>query len=85
MYLKDNELLPVPFNKGIGICLMKIDTYLNNKMRDIIELPQFRKFTVNRKDGKIIAKCVKSIVVAEKKETEEPEDNEKACTRCNSR
>ena len=50
-YLKDNELLAVPFDKGIGICLMKINTY-NNKMRDIIELPQFKKFTVRRKNGK---------------------------------
>ena len=50
-YLKDNELLAVPFDKGIGICLMKINTY-NNKMRGIIELPQFKKFTVRRKNGK---------------------------------
>lgn len=50
-YLKDNKLLAVPFDKGIGICLMKTDIY-NSKMRDIIGLPQFQKFTVNRKNGK---------------------------------
>ena len=32
---EDYELLAVPFDKGIEICLIKINTY-NNKMRDII-------------------------------------------------
>lgn len=29
-YLKENDLLAVPFDKGIGICLMKTDTYNEN-------------------------------------------------------
>ena len=39
-YLKDNDLLAVPFDKGIGICLMKKDSY-HSKMDTIINLPQF--------------------------------------------
>ena len=26
-YLKDNKLLAVPFDKGIGICIMSVNTY----------------------------------------------------------
>ena len=42
-YLKDNELLAIPFDKGVGICLMHKDTY-HEKMNDIIRLPQFEKW-----------------------------------------
>ena len=41
-YLKENNLLAVPFDKGIGICVMKTETY-HKKMDDIIKLPQFEK------------------------------------------
>ena len=50
-YLKDNDLLAVPFDKGIGICLMKKDKY-HNKMCDIINLPQFEKVIKVRKNQK---------------------------------
>ena len=41
-YLKDNNLLAIPFDKGIGICVMTKQTY-NTKMNTIINLPQFKK------------------------------------------
>ena len=41
-YLKQNDLLAVPFDKGVGICLMKRDTY-QRKMDDILSLDQFEK------------------------------------------
>ena len=50
-YLKENELVAVPFDKGIGICLMKKTLY-QNKMDDIINLPQFEKITKTRKNQK---------------------------------
>ena len=50
-YLKDNDLLAVPFDKGIGICLMKKDSY-HSKMDTIINLPQFEKVTKVRKNQK---------------------------------
>ena len=50
-YLQQNDLLAVPFDKGIGICLMKRDTY-NSKMNDILNLPQFTPYTKERKNAK---------------------------------
>ena len=50
-YLKDHNLLAVPFDKGIGICLMKSELY-NNKLDDIIQLPQFEKQLPKRKNEK---------------------------------
>ena len=50
-YLKDNSLLAVPFDKGIGICLMKQVTY-NDKMNDILKLDQFTKVQKKRKNEK---------------------------------
>ncbi|XP_057292545.1 uncharacterized protein LOC130621254 [Hydractinia symbiolongicarpus] len=46
-----NNLIAVPFDKGIGICVMKVESY-NNKMNDIIGLPQFNKLTSKRKNEK---------------------------------
>ena len=43
-YLKEHDILAVPFDKGVGICLMKRDTY-NSKMDDILKLDQFEKLT----------------------------------------
>ena len=51
-YLKENEILAVPFDKGIGICLMKTEVY-SNKLDDIIKLPQFEKEVQKRKNEKI--------------------------------
>jgi len=50
-YLKENNLLALPFDKGIGICIMKVATY-NNKVSDITNLPQFEKMTQTRRNGK---------------------------------
>ena len=36
-YLKDKDLLAIPFDKGIGICLMKKETY-EAKMADLLKL-----------------------------------------------
>ena len=50
-YLKEKKLLAIPFDKGIGICIMTIDKY-NEKLRDIIDLPQFEKVLPKRKNEK---------------------------------
>ena len=50
-YLKENGLLAVPFDKGIGICLMKSETY-NQKLDEITSLPQFQKEQQKRKNEK---------------------------------
>ena len=50
-YLKENGLIAVPFDKGIGICLMKTESY-TKKLEDIINLPQFEKVTRQRKNEK---------------------------------
>ena len=41
-YLKENRLLAIPFDKGVGICVMKKETY-DQKMKSITDLPQFEK------------------------------------------
>ena len=50
-YLKDNKLLAVPFDKGVGICLMSKDSY-NKKMDKLIKLPQFKKLEKGRSNAK---------------------------------
>ena len=50
-FLKENSLLAVPFDKGIGICVMDISTY-NSKMNTITGLPQFQKVVKTRKNEK---------------------------------
>ena len=50
-YLKQNNLLAVPFDKGIGICVMKREDY-ESKLDNIINLPQFEKITSTRKNAK---------------------------------
>ena len=50
-YLKDHDLLAVPFDKGIGICVMRKEDY-HSKMDKIIALPQFKKLDQNRKNAK---------------------------------
>ena len=49
-YLKQNDLLAVPFDKGVGICLMKRVTY-QQKMDDILKLDQFEKLNYARKNS----------------------------------
>ncbi len=50
-YLKNHELMAVPFDKGIGICIMKKEVY-HQKLDKIINLPQFEKVPVGRKNAK---------------------------------
>ena len=50
-FLKENNLLAVPFDKGVGICIMKKDSY-DEKMNKIIKLPQFEKYVKPRKNTK---------------------------------
>ncbi len=52
-YLKDNNLLAVPFDKGIGICVMKKEAY-HSKLDAILQLPQFKKVITTRKNAKHI-------------------------------
>ena len=50
-YLKENQLLAVPFDKGIGICVMPTTTY-DEKIKKITDLPQFQKVVPARKNAK---------------------------------
>ena len=50
-YLKENDLLAVPFDKGIGICIMSKETY-RKKLKTIMDLPQFQKVMNLRKNAK---------------------------------
>ena len=50
-YLKENRLLAIPFDKGVGICVMKKETY-DQKMKSITDLPQFEKHFDKRKNAK---------------------------------
>ena len=50
-YLKEHNLCAVPFDKGVGICLMKYETYYS-KLSDILKLEQFVKLEKPRKNSK---------------------------------
>jgi hypothetical protein len=41
-YLSANNLVAVPFDKGIGFCVMKAENY-NDKLNTILSLDQFKK------------------------------------------
>ena len=41
-YLKSNGLVAVPYDKGVGFCVMRKDTY-ENKLSDILDSNQFSK------------------------------------------
>ena len=49
-YLKENNLLAVPFDKGIGICVMKKEEY-SKKLNTILQLPQFEKVSITKKNA----------------------------------
>ena len=49
-YLKENDLVAVPFDKGVGICIMKRNMY-NEKLNAILQLPQFEKYRKPRKNA----------------------------------
>ena len=51
-YLKDNGLLTVPFDKGVGFCVMKKETY-EKKLKDLLQAEQFserRNLTDSERD-----------------------------------
>ena len=50
-FLKEHDLLAVPFDKSIGICVMKASTY-KEKLGAIVQLEQFVKVTNTRKNAK---------------------------------
>ena len=50
-YLKENNLLAIPYDKGIGICVMEKNVY-QQKLDHIISLPQFEKVLPTRKNEK---------------------------------
>ena len=50
-FLKEHDLLAVPFDKGIGICVMETSTY-KEKLGAILQLEQFVKVTNTRKNAK---------------------------------
>ena len=50
-YLREKDLLAVPFDKGNGICVVKRQTYIS-KLNDISNLEQFEKVTCTRKNGR---------------------------------
>ena len=49
-YLKEQDLLAIPFDKGVGICIMKKEYH--HKLNKIINLPQFQKLETRRKNAK---------------------------------
>ena len=49
-YLKENNLLAIPLDKGTGICIMKKKTY-RDKLKDILNLDQFEKIIPPRKNA----------------------------------
>ena len=50
-YLKDNDLVAVPFNKGTDICVMKVNVY-QEKLMNILKSSQFQKLVPKRKNEK---------------------------------
>ena len=50
-FLKDNNLVAVPFDKWIGFCIMTQKLY-EQKLDPIIDLPQFQKIEEKRKNAK---------------------------------
>ena len=50
-YLKEHELVAIPFDKGVGLCIMKKTTY-KEKLDDILKLDQFVKLEKPRKNSK---------------------------------
>ena len=57
-YLKANELLVVPFDKGSGFCVIKKSTY-REKLDDVLNSDQFQK--INAAKDEIVIKNEKQI------------------------
>ena len=47
-YLNDNRLLAVPFDKGIGFCIMKVEKY-QEKLDAILNLSQFEEVPIKKR------------------------------------
>ena len=69
-YLKDNGLLAVPFDKGVGFCVMKKETY-EKKLKDLLQAEQFSE-RKNLTDSVImkIEKDISNELLAMKKKDE---------------
>ena len=50
-YLTEYKLVAVPFDKGIGFCVMKADSY-HHKLNEILQLDQFKKEVNPRKNSR---------------------------------
>ena len=50
-YLMEKDLVAIPFDKGVGFCVMKVSTY-RKKLDDILSLEQFSKVTQTRSNSK---------------------------------
>ena len=50
-YLQKNGLLAVPYDKGVGFCVMRTTDY-QTKLNDILNGPQFRKCDIDDSDVK---------------------------------
>ena len=57
-YLKDNDLLAVPFDKGCGFCVTKKSTYME-KLHEVLNSDQFQK--INGAKDEIVIKKEKQI------------------------
>ena len=68
-YLKDNGFLAVPFDKGVGFCVMKKETY-EKKLKDLLQAEQFseRKNLTESKIMKIEKDINKELLAMKKKE-----------------
>ena len=49
-WLEENDIKAVPFDKGLGFCLMRTETY-NKKLEELLDGPQFEKVTTKRKNA----------------------------------
>ena len=68
-YLNDNGLLAVPFDKGLGFCVMKKETY-EEKLKDLLKAEQFseRKNLTDSVIMKIETEINKELLAMKKKD-----------------
>ena len=80
-YLKDSGLLTVPFDKGVGFCVMKKETY-EKKLKDLLQAEEFneRKNLTDNVIMKIEKDTSKELHAMKKKD----EISESLCTRLRS-
>ena len=51
IFLKQNGLKAVPFDKGVGYCIMT-ETDYHERLRDVLQPPQFLELSVNESSKK---------------------------------